>query len=90
MNLHFDEPLDKTRNSSAVFEFFCDDLTTPTKLSDIKGKSIQRVIEEKKISNYYKKRIHLDNKLQILESIILVGVIFTTISIVIVLYALLN
>lgn len=82
MKLHFDEPIDKTKENSAIFEFFSenDDLHIMN-LNKIKGKSLARLIEERKISRYYNKRKHLTLQLKLLQVFVVLACVICLIMI---------
>ena len=87
MKLHFDEPVDKTRENSAIFEFFSEnDDDRVMNITKIKGKSLARMIEERKISKYYNKKKHITLELKLLQifvvlaSVICVGMIIYLIT----------
>lgn len=74
MHLHFDEPLDKTKENSAVFEFFTENQNSkPLNVNKIKGKSLARLIEERKITRYYNKKKHLQLQLKLLQILVVLA-----------------
>lgn len=86
MKLHFDEPIDKTKKNSAIFEFFSEnDDTQAMNISRIKGKSLARLIEERKISKYYNKKKHLNLQLKLLQILVALGCVICIFMIVYVL-----
>lgn len=82
MKLHFDEPIDKTKENSAIFEFFSenDDLQVMN-INKIKGKSLARLIEERKISRYYNKKKHLTLQLKLLQVLVVLACVVCLIMI---------
>lgn len=78
MPLHFSEPIDKTKKNSAVFEFFTEsDDFRNTKTTRIKGKSLARLIEERKIDKYYKRKKHISVQLKLLQIFVILGIIIS-------------
>lgn len=72
MKLFFDEPLDKTKENSAVFEFFSEDNHNSDRPLRLKGKSLARLIEEKKLTKHYKNKKKLKLQLKLLQIVVLV------------------
>jgi len=76
MKLHFDELKDKTKENSAIYEFFIEeDNDKPININKIKGKSLARLIEERKLSKHYKRKKHLKVQLHLLQVLVVLAIL---------------
>ncbi len=82
MKLHFEEPKDYTRENSAIFEFFANKEDDSMQPKLLKGKSLARLIEERKISNYYKKKKDIRKDLKLLNILVIFSSIICLIFII--------
>lgn len=82
MKLFFDEPLDKTKENSAVFEFFSENNNHSDEPLRLKGKSLARLIEEKKLTKHYKNKKELKLQLKLLQILVLIVCVILFITII--------
>lgn len=72
MKLHFDEPKDRTKDTSAIYEFFIEENNDkPININKIRGKSLARLIEERKIGKHYSRKKHLKLQLHLLQILVI-------------------
>jgi len=76
MKLHFDELKDTTKESSAIYEFFTEEVyDKPLNINKIKGKSLAQLIKERKLSRHYRVKKSLKLKLQLLQILVILAII---------------
>jgi len=83
MHLHFDEPIDKTKENSAVFEFFQEDNNSKIlNINKIRGKSLAHLIKERKITKHYNRKKHLTLQLHLLHVLVTLGCVVCAVMII--------
>lgn len=82
MKLYFNEPKDTTKEFAAVFEFFDDSNIENSNTLKIKGKSLSRLIEERKIHNKFSLAKVKQKNFKLLQILVFLAIIVVTIEII--------
>jgi hypothetical protein len=74
VGLHFSDLKDNTKKNSAIYEFFIEDnYSKPLNINKVKGKSLARLIEERKVTSLYNKKRHLALQLKLLQILVILA-----------------